>query len=203
MKLAGVVIAAGEGRRMGRLKQLLPWKNSTVLGTIIDTLKETSLEKIYIVLGHRSEEVLEGIRKHLSEKTKIVINNRYKEGMLSSIQEALKKIPDDFSGFLLFLGDQPFVKKETVEKVIERAKMGDYPIIVASYHGERGHPTFVSLSLKEKILSLSPRKEGLRKIIYDERNKNMVLDLETEDADVVRDMDTYDDYLREKERHNA
>jgi len=203
MKLVGVVIAAGEGRRMGRLKQLLPWKNSTVLGTIIDTLKETSLEKIYIVLGYKHEEVFLGIKKHLSEKTEVVINNRYKEGMLSSIQEAVKRIPDDFYGFLLFLGDQPFIKKETVEKVVERAKKGDFPIIVACFKGERGHPTFVSLSLKEKILSLSPRKEGLRKIIYDERNKNMVLDLETEDPDVVRDMDTYDDYLREKERHNA
>ena len=156
MKLAGVVIAAGEGRRMGRLKQLLPWKNSTVLGTIIDTLKDTSLEKIYIVLGYKHEDVFSGIKKHLSEKTEVVINNRYKEGMLSSIQEAVKRIPDDFYGFLLFLGDQPFVKKETVEKVVERAKMGDYPIIVACFKGERGHPTFVSLSLKEKILSLSP-----------------------------------------------
>lgn len=203
MKIAGVVIAAGEGKRMGRLKQLLPWKNSTVLGTIIETLKNTSLDKIYVVLGHRHEEVFEGIKDHISDKVEIVVNDRYKEGMLSSIQEAVKRIPEDFYGFLLFLGDQPFVKKETVEKVIERTKKGDFPIIVACFRNERGHPTFISLTLREKIFSLSPRKEGLRKIIYDERNKNMVLDLETGDPDVVRDMDTYDDYLREKERHNA
>ena len=160
MKLAGVVISAGEGRRMGKLKQLLPWKDSTVLGTIIETLKDTSLERIYIVLGHKHKEVFEGIKKHLTEKTEVVINSRYREGMLSSIQEAVKRIPDDFLGFLLFLGDQPFVKKKTVEKVIDRAKRGDFPIIVACYKEERGHPTFVSLSLKERSYPFHQERRG-------------------------------------------
>lgn len=203
MKISGIVIASGEGKRIGRIKQLLPWKNSTILGNIIDTLKDTDLDKIYIVLGHEKEEILENIKPHLKEKFEVIFNENYKKGMLTSIQEAVKKIPDDYFGFIIFLGDQPFIKKETVDKSIERIKAKDYPIIVSCYKGERGHPTFISLEFKEKILSLDPEKGALRDIIYDARNKNLVFDFETDDEDVIKDIDTYEDYIREKEAHNA
>ncbi len=203
MKISGIVIASGEGKRIGRIKQLLPWKNSTILGNIIDTLKDTDLDKIYIVLGHEKEEILENIKPHLTEKFEVIFNENYKKGMLTSIQEAVKKIPDDYFGFIIFLGDQPFIKKETVDKSIERIKAKDYPIIVSCYKGERGHPTFISLEFKEKILSLDPEKGALRDIIYDARNKNLVFDFETNDEDVIKDIDTYEDYIREKEAHNA
>lgn len=203
MKILGVVIGAGEGRRIGRIKQLLPWKNSTILGTIIDVLKDTNLEKVYIVLGHEKEKIFESIKPLLTDKFEVIFNERYKDGMLTSIQEAVKRIPEEFSGFMVFLGDQPFIKKETVNKVVERVKAKDYPIVVSCFKGERGHPTYVSIDFKEKILSLDPKKEGLREIIYDARNKNLVLDFETDDEDVIKDIDTFEDYLREKEAHNA
>jgi len=203
VKISGIVIASGEGKRIGRIKQLLPWKNSTILGNIIDTLKDTDLDKIYIVLGHEKEEILENIKPHLTEKFEVIFNENYKKGMLTSIQEAVKKIPDDYFGFIIFLGDQPFIKKETVDKSIERIKAKDYPIIVSCYKGERGHPTFISLEFKEKILSLDPEKDALRDIIYDARNKNLVFDFETDDEDVIKDIDTYEDYIREKEAHSA
>ncbi len=203
MKISGIVIASGEGKRIGRVKQLLPWKNSTILGNIIDTLKDTDLDIIYIVLGYEKEKILENIKHHLTEKFEVIFNENYKKGMLTSIQEAVKKIPDDYFGFIIFLGDQPFIKKETVDKSIERIKVKDYPIIVSCYKGERGHPTFISLEFKEKILSLDPEKGALRDIIYDARNKNLVFDFETDDEDVIKDIDTYEDYIREKEAHNA
>lgn len=114
--------------------------------------------------------------------------------MLTSIQEAVKKFRMIIL-VLLFLGDQPFIKKETIEKFIERIKVGDYPIIVSCYKGE-GHPTFITLKFKEKILSLDPEKDALRDIIYDARNKNLVFDFETDDEDVIKDIDTYEDYIR-------
>jgi molybdenum cofactor cytidylyltransferase len=204
MKIAGIVISAGEGRRMeGRIKQLLPWKNSTILGTIIDTLKETELDKIYIVLGYEKDKIYDSIKNLLNEKFEIVINTRYKEGMLTSIQEALKKIPEDFSGFVVFLGDQPFVNKKTVDLLLNEIRKNLFPIIVSCFKKERGHPTYISMKYKEKILSLDPKIEGLRTIIYDARNKEDVFDLETEDPDTIRDIDTYEDYLKEKEAHNA
>jgi len=86
---------------------------------------------------------------------------------------------------------------------VERIKAKDYPIIVSCYKGERGHPTFISLEFKEKILSLDPEKGALRDIIYDARNKNLVFDFETNDEDVIKDIDTYEDYIGEKEAHNA
>lgn len=204
MKIAGIVISAGEGRRMeGRIKQLLPWKNSTILGTIIDTLKETELDKIYIVLGYEKDKIYDSIKNLLNEKFEIVINTRYKEGMLTSIQEALKRIPEDFSGFVVFLGDQPFVNKKTVGLLLNEIRKNLYPIIVSCFKKERGHPTYISMKYKEKILSLDPKIEGLRTIIYDARNEGDVFDLETEDPDTIRDIDTYEDYLKEKEAHNA
>lgn len=203
MKIAGILLASGESKRMGRIKQLLPWKNSTILGTIIETLKDVVLDKVYIVLGYEKEKILENISKQLTEKFEVIFNDNYKKGMLTSIQEAVKRIPDEFYGFVVFLVDQPFIKKQTINKLIDRVKLKDYPIVVSCYKQERGHPTFVSLELKEKVLSLDPEKEGLREIIYDLRNKNLVLAFETDDEDVIKDIDTFEDYLKEKEAHNA
>jgi len=50
---------------------------------------------------------------------------------------------------------------------------------------------------------LDPEKDSLRDIIYDARNKDLVYDFETDDEDVIKDIDTYEDYIREKEAHNA
>ncbi|MDI6860821.1 MAG: nucleotidyltransferase family protein [Caldisericia bacterium] len=204
MKIFGIVISAGEGRRMeGRIKQLLPWKNSTILGTIIETLKDSELDKIYIILGYEKEIIYNSIKDLLTDKFEVIINENYKKGMVTSIQEALKKAHTGFDGFIVFLGDQPFLNKETVNTLINEAKKGEYPIIVSCYKGERGHPTYISMKFKEKILLLDPEKEGLRDIIYDARNKNLVLDLETGDPDTIKDIDTYEMYLKEKEEHNA
>lgn len=204
MKIFGIVISAGEGRRMeGRIKQLLPWKNSTILGSIIETLKNSDLEKIYIVLGYEKDKIYDSIKDILTEKFEIIFNENYKKGMLTSIQEALKKAPPYFDGFIVFLGDQPFLNKDTVNKLLNEVRKGQYPIIVSCYKGERGHPTFISMKFKDEILSLDPEKEGLRNIIYSARNKNLVFDLETEDPDTVKDIDTYEVYLKEKEEHNA
>ena len=204
MKIFGIIISAGEGRRMeGRIKQLLPWKNSTILGTIIETLKDSDLEKIYIILGYEKEKIYNSIKDLLTDKFEVLFNENYKKGMLTSIQEALKKAPTYFDGFIVFLGDQPFLNKETVKTLINEVKKGEYPIIVSCYKGERGHPTYISMKFKDKILSLDPEREGLRDIIYDARNKNLVLDLETKDPDTIKDIDTYETYLKEKEEHNA
>ncbi|MCX8094836.1 MAG: nucleotidyltransferase family protein [Caldisericia bacterium] len=204
MKIFGIVISAGEGRRMeGRIKQLLPWKNSTILGTIIETLKDSDLDKIYIVLGYENKKIYNSIKTLLTDKFDVIINENYKKGMLTSIQEVLKIVPSDFDGFIVFLGDQPFLKKETVKLLIDEVKKDSFPIIVSCYKGERGHPTFISMKFKDKILSLDPEKEGLRDIIYNARNKNLVLDLETNDPDTVKDIDTYEVYIKEKEEHNA
>ncbi len=204
MKIAGIVVSAGEGRRMeGRIKQLLSWKNSTILGTIIEALKDSELDRIYIVLGYEKDKIYDSIKNLLNEKFEVVFNSRYKEGMLTSIQETLKRIPDDFFGFVVFLGDQPFINKKTVNLLLNEVKKNKYQIIVSCYKGERGHPTFISMKYKDKILSLDPQREGLRVIIYDARNQGDVFDLETDDPDTIKDIDTYEDYLKEKEAHNA
>lgn len=203
MKILGIVLASGEGKRIGRLKQLLPWKDSTIIENIIKVLIETDLDKIFVVLGHEKEKIFEKIKKYESEKLKIIFNENYKKGMLTSIQEALKKIDEEYFGYIIFLGDQPFIKKETVNELIKRVLVKDYPIVVSCYKKERGHPTFISSEFKDKILSLDPEKDSLRDIIYDSRNKNLVLDFETNDENVIKDIDTYEDYLREKEAHNA
>lgn len=204
MKIFGIVISAGEGRRMeGRIKQLLPWKNSTILGSIIETLKDIDLDKIFVVLGYEKVKIYNSIKDLLTGKFEVIVNENYKKGMLTSIQEALKRVESNFEGFIVFLGDQPFLNKETVKKLVNEAKKGEYPIIVSCYKGERGHPTFISMKFKDEILSLDPEKEGLRDIIYSARNKNLVLDLETGDPDTVKDIDTYEVYLKEKEEHNA
>ena len=89
---AAIVLAAGESRRMGSLKPLLPYGSGTVIQAVVRSLKASPVQPVLVVLGHRSEE----IAAHLAGKgVEIVLNPRYPEGMLTSVQAGIAAAPPD------------------------------------------------------------------------------------------------------------
>lgn len=82
-----VVLAAGESRRMGRPKMLLPWDGCTVLEAVVRSLLAAPVRRVAVVLGHRADEHRVALRPLLRESRVIVVENpRYREGMLTSAQ---------------------------------------------------------------------------------------------------------------------
>ena len=91
--LSAVVLAAGESRRMGKPKQLLPFGDGTILERVVDTLLAAGVGEVIVVLGHLADR----IRLVLGDRpVKIVINEDYREGMLSSVQCGVRAIGMDY-----------------------------------------------------------------------------------------------------------
>lgn len=105
-----LILAAGESKRMNGIKQLLPWKNTTLLGNAIEQGLNSNVNEVYVVLGANSEKIKESISKY---PVQIINNKNWKKGMGSSISSALaylKENKKDYKSVLITLADQPLIQ---------------------------------------------------------------------------------------------
>ena len=147
-----------------------------------------------MILGHRSEEIAENLEGSGAE---IVVNPRYPEGMLTSVQAGVAAAPRDTEWFLVALGDQPSLQPATVERLLAEAVPGCPAILVPSYGGRRGHPLLLHASYRDEIGSLDGAV-GLRELLL--RHPDAVRHVELPEEEVLYDMDTPEDYQRELRR---
>lgn len=190
--VTAVVLAAGTSSRMGQLKQLLTYQGRPLLRHVIDIVSRSSVDKIVVVLGHRQDEVaavLEGL------PLQIVVNQDYASGQSSSVKSGLKALAGPSSspeaetaraGVLFILGDQPLLKPETINLLIENFKRYG-GIIAPFYQGKRGNPVLFDLSFQAEFDSLKG-DAGAREIIT--RHPEALHKVEVTDAGILLDLDT-------------
>ena len=117
--IVAVVLSAGESSRMGRPKALLPIDGQTFIEKIVGALKESSVAKVIVVLGHNADEM----RRHIQHlPIEILVNPDYKLGQLSSLQVAVRSLEKeaDCDGMLVHLVDHPYVNTQLVQTMIKR-----------------------------------------------------------------------------------
>src|SRR6266540_253576 len=115
--ISAIILAAGQSKRMGQPKMLLPWGTSTVIEHVITTFLNAGIEDVIVVTGGAREQVERPISQYPVRK---VHNNDYAAGeMLSSIQCALRAMPDLSQAVLIGLGDQPQVQERSVRLICE------------------------------------------------------------------------------------
>jgi len=183
-----IILAAGESKRMGKLKPLLRFNDKTFLEQIISVLKASVADIITVVLGAEAEAIKKSV--DLSA-INVVINKDYQKGQLSSLIAALKDTPEQTEAILLFLVDTPFITKQVVNKIIRKFKETNQPIIVPVFNKKRGHPTLFSRSLFPELAS-APEDQGARYVVYS--NEEKTLELETSESGILVSIDTPDDY---------
>jgi molybdenum cofactor cytidylyltransferase len=149
---------------------------------------------VLVVLGHRSEEIAASLEGTGAEP---VVNPRYTEGMLTSVQAGAAAAPPDAGWFVIALGDQPSLRPETVARLLDAARAGPHGIVVPSYGGRRGHPLALHARFRDEILALDP-EAGLRELLRRHPDDIRHVDVPT-DA-VLHDIDTPEDYQRELAR---
>ena len=183
-----IILAAGESKRMGKLKPLLRFKEKTFLDRIISVLKLSDVDRITVVLGAEAETIKKSV--DLSG-TNIVINKDYRKGQLSSLIAAIENTPKQTEAILVCLVDSPFITEEIVNRIVNKFKEVNSPIIVPVFNRQRGHPTLFSRSLFNEILN-SPQQQGARYVLYS--NEEKILELETSESAILIGIDTPDDY---------
>ena len=145
--IAVLILAAGASTRMeGGPKQLLPWKDSTLLGHAIEQARQLT-ESVFVVLGANADEIKEIIPKNV----KIIYNPNWEQGMGTSISVGTKhlfKSNSNLSGLLIMLADQPFLDFSYLRKIKTEFEKDKYKIVATSYGKKLGvHPSlFLELS---------------------------------------------------------
>jgi molybdenum cofactor cytidylyltransferase len=189
-----MILAAGESRRMGKAKLLLPFKGKTIIETIIKNVIRSKADKILVVLGSDKEKIE---RKIKSFPLEFAFNPDYRSGMLSSIQRGFKALPEDAQAVLIILGDQPSVSSQVINKIIAAYKKTSKGIVLPVYKKERGHPVLIDIKYRQEVAKLSP-KIGLRKLVYNRPDD--IFEVKVETSSVLRDIDDAEDYRKELEK---
>jgi molybdenum cofactor cytidylyltransferase len=192
--ISAVLLGAGESKRMGVDKLSLPWGRRTILEHCFETLLRSEVEELVVVLGIRNKEV-----KNLFQgrTVKVVINSHSKRGMSTSIRKGLQAIHPSSDGILIALGDQLFLKTGTINALIRAFGQGKGGIVVPSFQGKKGHPVIFHRRYKRELLNLKGDVGG-RSII--ERHPEDVRVVPVKSIGVVKDVDTWQDYIKSSGR---
>ncbi len=189
--VVAVVLSAGESSRMGRPKALLPVGDSFFLERIVNALRQTRVEKIFVVLGHNAQ-ALEAKIRHLP--VTILVNPDYSRGQLSSLHVALRELDKDtVDGIVLHLVDHPFIDAALVDRMIERFYASHPLIVVPVCGGRRGHPVIFSRKLFPELLA-APLEQGAKSVVR--AHANETIEIQTEYEGITYDIDTPEEYRR-------
>jgi molybdenum cofactor cytidylyltransferase len=192
-RVAAVILAAGRSTRMGQAKQLLPLGESTVLETAIANVRHSAVEETVVVLGAAADL----IRPHLSDM-KSVFNPRYEQGMASSLRAGISALSPQMTAALIVLGDQPFVRPETLNQLITRHREATEHIVIPVHQGRRGNPVLIPRRFFPEVMELEG-DTGCR-VLFD-RYPQAVWMVEVEDEGILLDIDSQEDYRRLSASH--
>lgn len=147
-----ILLSAGFSSRFGSPKALARLNRTTVLEHLQTTLLSLQLEEIIIVLGHEAKKIKPFVCNH--KKVKIAHNKNYKSGQTSSLKAGLKKISKTSAGIMLLPIDYPFIRPETLARLIAFFEKKKPMFLIPTYHGKRGHPLLFNPVLKKLFLSI-------------------------------------------------
>lgn len=147
--VAGLVLGAGGSRRLGRPKQLLPYRGGTLLGHAVATARRCRFDQLVVALGGAVDEVRARVDLSGAE---VIVNDAYGSGCSSSIAAALGALDERCDVLVLMLGDQPGVSADTVAALL--AGRGDAPLAVCRYDDGRGHPLAFARGLFARLAGL-------------------------------------------------
>jgi molybdenum cofactor cytidylyltransferase len=188
--IAAVILAAGLSKRMGGPKQILPVEGEPMLGRVLAVFRRSMVGEVVVVLGAEAQQIRETVR---FKDEKVVINIRYREGMGSSLRLGIEALGDGTDAAIIALADQPFLSPATVDSIIEAHARTGAPIVVPVYHGGRGNPVLFDRSLFPQMLEVHG-DVGAKSVV--ESHADEVLEVAVDDAGIIFDIDTPDDYNR-------
>ena len=150
VEIGAVVLAAGQSRRMGRPKQVLPWGSKTVIAHVVEVLTWALVDPIVVVTGGSHQEVERAL---LGTPAQPVFNAHFMNAeMGSSLKTGLVALPQRTEAVLVVLGDQPQLELIVVRGLVDLYQDSRACLILPSYHNRRGHPWLVGRSMWSELI---------------------------------------------------
>ncbi|GAI07868.1 unnamed protein product [marine sediment metagenome] len=186
--ISALLLAAGESKRMGRQKLLLPFGASTIIEQTISNLLNSKVDEVIVVVGYREKEL---VKRIASKPIKIAVNPQYHQGVSTSIIAGLNLIDKRAKAVMIALADQPGINSKVIDKLIQEFHRHNKGIGIPTYRGNRGHPVIFSIKYKGAFLKLTGDVGG-REIIGEHRYD--ILEIPVDSKGINVDVDTLSDY---------
>ncbi len=195
-KIAGLLLAAGSSRRMGKENKLLTDVDGTAMVTrVAKQITASQAEGLMVVTGHEKDQVELALKNYA---TGFAHNPDFADGLSTSLKTGLRALPDNIDGAIVCLGDMPLVKAEHIDQLIRAFDPVEGRSICVPVHGrKRGNPVVWSKRFITEILSVTG-DIGARHLL--EEHADQVIEVAIEQDGVLFDIDTPDRLVELKKR---
>ena len=186
-RVAGVVLAAGASRRMGRNKMLLELEGESLVRRAARRALEAGLSPVVMVLGHEAERV----RAELAGlPCDCAINPDYTGRTSGSLHRGLERLPADVEAAVVLLADMVLVTRQMLEGLVAAARRSAAPLFVSRYGDVTAPPLLFRRSLFGELMAWTG--EGCGKAVV-QRHKAEAHYLDWPSA-ALTDVDTPEDF---------
>ena len=190
-----VVLAAGEAKRFGALKQVLPWRGIPLVAHVADqALRCPDVDRVAITVGAEAEQVHAALA---GRNVSVVLVAGWSEGQSRSVKAGLQALaprsplPAPVSAVLFLLADQPGVSPELLSALIQRHRETLAPIVAPRHAGQRGNPVLFDQATFPEFDQLEG-DIGARPIVRAHREEIAWVDWPT--PEILQDIDVAADY---------
>jgi molybdenum cofactor cytidylyltransferase len=188
--LAAVILSGGASSRMGSPKALLPFQGQPFLEHLLEITTHAKIGVRRVVLGAHAEPIAKSIALAADE---IVINDHWEKGQLSSIQAAIRSLPEGTDGLLLCLIDHPLISGALVSQLVAAFYADKTKIALPVFEGRRGHPVIFPAKLYEELLH-APVDKGARAVVW--AHGEEITEMATEEEGCVLNLNDPETFLR-------
>ena len=186
--VAGIILAAGASRRMGRSKQLLLWRGKPFICQVAHTALDAGLAPAVVVTGAEADDVRAALA---GVPVEIVHNPGWAEGQSTSVRMGLQALSPETTAAIFLLADQPHIPVELVRALAERHAQTQPPIVAPMIEGRRGNPVLFDRSTFPDLMSL--RGDAGGRLLF---SRYSITAVPWDDASLLLDVDTLEDYQR-------
>lgn len=180
-RIAGVILAAGEARRMGQIKQLLEWRNKPMLWHSIQAARSSGLSPLVVVIGSHGNQIQESLK---FEDVIWVHNPQWQSGQSTSLIAGLEVVADLSEAVVFLLADMPFIPPSLLDALKEKHRHSLAPIVAPRSAGLRANPVLFDRSAYSSLAQLKGEWGGRRLFeIYPptwvDWDENVFMDIDT------------------------
>ncbi len=184
-KIGAILMVSGESKRMGEQKLHLHIEGKEMVSHALEVIDACPFSQRIVVTN---DEAIQGQAEALGFT--VVKNPGASVGKSASIHEGIAALKDA-EGMMFFVGDQPFLKVETVLRLMDAFDPSEEKIVTPFYDGKRGAPVLFPMTYRQGLLDLTGDEGGVKLI-----TRENLLRVDIDDAKEGVDIDTKEEYER-------
>lgn len=190
-RIAAIVLAAGQSRRMGKVNKLLvPVDGKPMVSHVVEALQASQARPLVVVTGHDYAAVEAVLTRRSGEGQALTLthNPDYASGLSSSLRRGLAALPEGVDGVLVCLGDMPRLTPAIVNRLIAAFNPREgRAICVPTWQGKRGNPVLFAKRFFAEMQEIAG-DTGARALIGE--HAEVVCEVPMDDNAVLLDIDT-------------